>query len=116
MIELKFEQGLDLEAVDEWAIGPDKVIEGYEHSLEAMEGLLQKIDEDKEARKRHDIEAREEEKRMRIRQEEDEKQEWLLSHVIYSVFLPNFPYVVAVFSRFSILKSFQFDCSSAEKL
>ena len=72
-----FEQGLDLEAVDEWATEPNKVIEGYEHSLEAVEGLLQKMDDDKEARKRHDIEAREEEKRMIIRQEEEEKQERL---------------------------------------
>jgi hypothetical protein len=80
MIELKFEQGLDLEAVDEWATEPNKVIEGYEHSLEAVEGLLQKMDDDKEARKRHDIQAREEEKRMRIRQEEEEKQERLRRH------------------------------------
>ena len=47
------------------------------NSLEAVEGLLQKMDDDKEASLRHDIEAREEEKRMRIRQEEEEKQERL---------------------------------------
>jgi hypothetical protein len=75
MIELEFEQGLDLEAVDEWATEPNKVIESYEHSLEAVKGLLQKMDGYKEAKKRHDIEAREQEKRRRIRQEEEEKQE-----------------------------------------
>ena len=80
MIELKFEQGLDLEAVDELATEPNNVIEDYQHSLEAVEGFLQKMDDDKEARKRHDIEAREEEKRMRIRQEEEEKQERLRRH------------------------------------
>ena len=30
MIELKFEQGLDLEAVEEWITEPNKVIKSYE--------------------------------------------------------------------------------------
>ena len=48
--------------------------EAYERSSEAVEDLLQKIHDDKEARKREDIEAREKERQLRIRQEEEEKQ------------------------------------------
>ncbi len=55
MIELKFEQELELKAVDEWANEPKGVIECYEHSLEAEEDLLLRMDEDKESRKRQNI-------------------------------------------------------------
>ena len=68
-------KGWDLETVDEWATEPKKAIETYERSLEAVENLSQKMYDDKEAKKREGIEAREEEKRMRIRQEEEANQE-----------------------------------------
>ena len=55
MIELKFEQGLELEAVDEWANESKGVIECHEHSLEAEEDLLLRMDEDKESMKRQNI-------------------------------------------------------------
>ncbi len=51
VIELKFKQGLEHQAVNEWANEPKGVIEGYEHSLEAVEDLLLRMDEDKKAGK-----------------------------------------------------------------
>ena len=48
---------------------------GYFEAYEqAVEDPLQKMHDDKEARKREEIEAREKERRMRIRQEKEEKQ------------------------------------------
>ena len=75
LVEIKIEQGLKEEEITEWSADQEETLELYEESLGLVENELNGIKHEEESRKLDEIEAREEQRRVRILREEEHRRE-----------------------------------------
>ena len=75
LVEIKIEQGLEEEEITEWSEDQEEILECYEEPPGLVESELIEIKREKDARKHDEIEAREEEKRVRLLREEKNRRE-----------------------------------------
>ena len=73
--EIEIEQGLEDEEITEWSEDQEETLEHYEESLGLVESELIEIERENKAGKHDEIEAQEEEKRVRLLREEENQRE-----------------------------------------